>query len=101
MPGGHIEVTEIAGDSARRPLVLLHEGLGSIGLCREFPEALAAATARRVITYSRFGHASRERTSPPTTTATMKRPPPGSTRMASTERAMRSGRSTRAIRVRG
>src|ERR1700757_164522 len=67
MPGGHIEVAEIAGDSASRPLVLLHEGLGSIGLWREFPEALAAATARRVITYSRFGHGQSDPPSAPRT----------------------------------
>src|ERR1700757_4126562 len=67
MPGGHIEVAEIAGDSASRPLVLLHEGLGSIGLWREFPEALAAATARRVMTYSRFGHGQSDPASAPRT----------------------------------
>jgi pimeloyl-ACP methyl ester carboxylesterase len=67
MPGGHIEVAEIAGDSARRPLVLLHEGLGSVGLWRDFPEALAAATARRVITYSRFGHGQSDPPSAPRT----------------------------------
>src|ERR1700752_777662 len=66
-PGGHIEVAEIAGDSARRPLVLLHEGLGSVGLWRDFPEALAAATARRVITYSRFGHGQSDPPSAPRT----------------------------------
>jgi pimeloyl-ACP methyl ester carboxylesterase len=40
----------------RRPIVLLHEGLGSVGLWRDFPAALASATARRVLAYSRFGH---------------------------------------------
>ncbi len=43
-----------AGD--RAPLVLLHEGLGSVELWRGFPSALAAATGRRVVAFSRFGH---------------------------------------------
>ena len=47
---------EIPGDPGRRPLVLLHEGLGSVGLWREFPRQLGEATGRRVITFSRFGH---------------------------------------------
>jgi pimeloyl-ACP methyl ester carboxylesterase len=36
--------------------VLLHEGLGSIALWRDFPQALAAAARRRVVAYSRAGH---------------------------------------------
>jgi pimeloyl-ACP methyl ester carboxylesterase len=54
--GLRVEVAELAGDEARRALVLLHEGLGSVGLWRDFPGALAAATGRRVVAYSRFGH---------------------------------------------
>jgi pimeloyl-ACP methyl ester carboxylesterase len=39
------------------PLVLLHEGLGSAGLWREFPAALQAATGgRQVVAYSRPGY---------------------------------------------
>lgn len=38
------------------PLVLLHEGLGSVGLWRDLPAVLAERTARRVFAYSRFGH---------------------------------------------
>ena len=37
-------------------LVLLHEGLGSVGLWRDTPERLAAATGFGVFAYSRFGH---------------------------------------------
>ena len=37
-------------------LVLLHEGLGSLGLWRDFPERLAASTGWRVFGYSRFGY---------------------------------------------
>ncbi len=36
--------------------MLLHEGLGSVGLWRGFPEQLAAATGRRTVAFSRFGH---------------------------------------------
>jgi pimeloyl-ACP methyl ester carboxylesterase len=35
---------------------MLHEGLGSIELWRDFPERLAAATNRAVVAYSRYGH---------------------------------------------
>jgi pimeloyl-ACP methyl ester carboxylesterase len=37
-------------------LVLLHEGLGSAGLWRGLPDALAAATGFGVLAYSRFGY---------------------------------------------
>jgi pimeloyl-ACP methyl ester carboxylesterase len=35
--GRRIEAIELPGDAARRPLVLLHEGLGSVGLWRDLP----------------------------------------------------------------
>ena len=54
--GLRIEAVEHPGDPARRPFVLLHEGLGSVGLWRTFPAALNDATGRRVIVFSRFGH---------------------------------------------
>lgn len=38
------------------PVLLLHEGLGSVALWRDFPEALATATGREVIAWSRLGH---------------------------------------------
>ena len=40
----------------RSPIVLLHEGLGSIAMWREFPETLAHATLRSVLVYSRYGY---------------------------------------------
>ncbi len=49
-----IETEELPG--AEPALVFLHEGLGSVGLWREFPGALAAATGRRALLYSRAGH---------------------------------------------
>ena len=36
-------------------LLLLHEGLGSVSMWRDFPQALAAATGCRTIAYSRRG----------------------------------------------
>jgi pimeloyl-ACP methyl ester carboxylesterase len=54
--GRRLEAAEWDGDRDRAPLVLLHEGLGSVGLWRDFPAALATATGRRVLAYSRFGH---------------------------------------------
>ncbi len=42
--------------SARPTLVMLHEGLGSIGLWKEFPAKLAARTGCGVLVYSRYGH---------------------------------------------
>src|SRR3954464_12765243 len=50
--GRRVEAVEWPGDAARRPLVLLHEGLGSVGLWRDLPPALSAATGRRVLAFS-------------------------------------------------
>lgn len=52
--GSELEVLDLPGTDA--PVVLMHEGLGSVGLWRDFPQALAVATGRRVIAFSRFGH---------------------------------------------
>lgn len=38
------------------PLVFLHEGLGSAGLWRDYPERLCAATGRSGLAYSRRGY---------------------------------------------
>jgi pimeloyl-ACP methyl ester carboxylesterase len=52
--GRRLEYDDIPGSDP--PLVLLHEGLGSVGLWRSFPADLARATGRRVVAFSRFGH---------------------------------------------
>jgi len=44
-----------AAAPARTPLVLLHDSLGCVALWRDFPDALARATGRRVIAYDRLG----------------------------------------------
>jgi pimeloyl-ACP methyl ester carboxylesterase len=54
--GLEVEVADLAGDRNRRAMVLLHEGLGSVGLWRDFPQALHEATRRRVVAFSRYGH---------------------------------------------
>jgi len=43
-------------DSELPTIVMLHEGLGSIGLWRDFPAQLAAATSTCVVLYSRKGY---------------------------------------------
>jgi pimeloyl-ACP methyl ester carboxylesterase len=49
------------------PVVLLHEGLGSVSRWREFPGRLAERTGRAVLAYSRRGHGrSDARGAPPT-----------------------------------
>jgi pimeloyl-ACP methyl ester carboxylesterase len=55
--GGHrLEYERIAGRRSAPVLVLLHEGLGSVALWRDFPAKLAAATACPVLAYSRYGY---------------------------------------------
>jgi pimeloyl-ACP methyl ester carboxylesterase len=49
------------------PIVLLHEGLGSVALWRDFPDALATATGRAVFAYSRRGHGASDRPAAPHT----------------------------------
>ncbi|MFC7476726.1 alpha/beta fold hydrolase [Dankookia sp. GCM10030260] len=44
------------GPAAAPTIVLLHEGLGSLGLWRDFPPALSAATGWGVFAWSRFGY---------------------------------------------
>jgi pimeloyl-ACP methyl ester carboxylesterase/GNAT superfamily N-acetyltransferase len=51
--------------------VLLHEGLGSVGLWRGFPHRLAQATGRRTIAFSRYGHGQSDPPPKPRTPAFM------------------------------
>lgn len=53
---GRVEAVWSGAESSRVPIVLLHEGLGSVALWRDFPGELAHRTGRRVLAYSRFGH---------------------------------------------
>jgi len=55
--GGHrLEYEHIPGKPGAPTLVLLHEGLGSLALWRDFPQKLAMATACPVVVYSRYGY---------------------------------------------
>ena len=51
--GHELEYVDIPGGDP--PFVLLHEGLGSVSMWREFPQELAQATGSRVVAYSRAG----------------------------------------------
>jgi pimeloyl-ACP methyl ester carboxylesterase len=58
--GGHrleYERIDVAG-TTRPALVLLHEGLGSVAMWRDFPGRLAHATGCDAIVYSRYGYGS-------------------------------------------
>ncbi len=43
------------------PIVMLHEGLGSIALWKDFPQRLAERTGCGVLAYSRYGHGNSDR----------------------------------------
>ena len=45
-----------AAAAATPAIVMLHEGLGSVGMWKDFPLQLAAITGARVVAYSRFGY---------------------------------------------
>ena len=55
--GRNLEYELIPAHQINRPtLVLLHEGLGSVSMWRDFPARLAAATGCRMLVYSRYGY---------------------------------------------
>ena len=49
-----------ATDASARPIVMLHEGLGSLTQWKDFPDQLAGATQRSVLAYSRCGYGASE-----------------------------------------
>src|SRR5205807_972796 len=54
---GEIEYFRITGRTPNSPaFVMLHEGLGSVSMWRDFPAQLAQATGAHVIAYSRHGY---------------------------------------------
>ncbi len=56
LSGGTLEVLDLPARDAGLPeLLLLHEGLGSVSMWRDFPAELAAATGCRTVAYSRLG----------------------------------------------
>lgn len=58
--GSTIEYRRIAGAANQPTLLMLHEGLGSVAMWRDFPQKLAAATACSVFAYSRLGYGQSE-----------------------------------------
>ncbi|OHC67040.1 MAG: alpha/beta hydrolase [Rhodocyclales bacterium RIFCSPLOWO2_02_FULL_63_24] len=55
--GRNLEYQLIPAHQINRPtLVLLHEGLGSVSMWRDFPVRLADATGCRTLVYSRYGY---------------------------------------------
>ena len=51
-----IEAAWVGEPDAQRVTVLLHEGLGSVAMWKDFPQQLARATNSRVLVYSRPGY---------------------------------------------
>ena len=54
--GGRIEYERIAGARGGPTIVLLHEGLGSVSMWRDFPRRVAEVTGHEVLVYSRHGY---------------------------------------------
>lgn len=52
--GAQLEVKRCPGK--KRPVLLLHEGLGSVSMWRDFPDRLASVTGHEVICWSRRGY---------------------------------------------
>ena len=51
---GHtLEYQRFPGAGNRATMVLMHEGLGSVAMWRDFPKQLAANTAHSVVVYCR------------------------------------------------
>jgi len=59
--GKRLETLLYPTAGANTTFVLLHEGLGSVALWKDFPERVAAATGCGVLVYSRYGHGKSER----------------------------------------
>jgi len=60
--GKRLETLWIEPETAARPtIVMLHEGLGSIALWKDFPQRLALGTGCAVLVYSRYGHGGSDR----------------------------------------
>ena len=55
--GKRLETVWIEPADKHRPtIVMLHEGLGSVALWKDFPQRLASGTGCGILVYSRYGH---------------------------------------------
>ena len=54
--GGRIEYEHITGEPELPTIVMLHEGLGSVSMWKDFPGRLAKLTRCSVVIYSRHGY---------------------------------------------
>lgn len=56
--GGRLEYRTFMPSAASdaRTIVMLHEGLGSVAMWKQFPQRLADSVGMRVVAYSRFGY---------------------------------------------
>jgi pimeloyl-ACP methyl ester carboxylesterase len=60
--GKRLETLSIEpADKDRMTIVMLHEGLGSVGLWKNFPQRLASRTGCGILVYSRYGHGSSDK----------------------------------------
>lgn len=59
--GKRLETLFFAPTSQDTTIVMLHEGLGSVSLWKDFPEQISEATGCGVLVYSRYGHGKSER----------------------------------------
>jgi pimeloyl-ACP methyl ester carboxylesterase len=54
--GKRLEILAYPPATGKPTIVMLHEGLGSVSMWRDFPEHLARTTNCGVLVYSRYGH---------------------------------------------
>jgi pimeloyl-ACP methyl ester carboxylesterase len=59
--GKRLETLSFSAVGSRPTIVMLHEGLGSVSLWKDFPGRVARATGCGVLAYSRYGHGQSER----------------------------------------
>src|SRR6266852_7494986 len=58
--GKRLETLRYPPSGKKPTIVMLHEGLGSVSMWKDFPEQLAKTTGCGVVAYSRYGHGKSE-----------------------------------------
>jgi pimeloyl-ACP methyl ester carboxylesterase len=59
--GKRLETLLYPAAGSKPTIVMLHEGLGSVAMWKDFPQSIADATGCSVLVYSRYGHGKSER----------------------------------------